>query len=156
VTRLTCAWAGTDRSRAALVWARRATEAWDVPLRLVTFAPGRDPLLPSETGLHVEREVAAAWARQAARELETVAAELPGPPETVVARGAGWPAAVAGAGWADGDVLVVGSSRLGPLARVFLGSTATRIVRAATVPVVVVPRGTEGPADTPPGLDARV
>jgi nucleotide-binding universal stress UspA family protein len=51
---------------------------------------------------------------------------------------------VAAAGWSDGDLLVVGSSRLGPLARVFLGSTATRIVRAAPVPVVVVPRGTEG------------
>jgi nucleotide-binding universal stress UspA family protein len=144
VTRLTCTWAGTDRSRAALTWARRTAAAWDVPLRLVTFAPERDPMLPSETGLHVEREVSAAWARQAQAELERVAAELPGPPETGVARGAGWPGAVAAAGWSDGDLLVVGSSRLGPLARVFLGSTATRIVRAAPVPVVVVPRGTEG------------
>jgi nucleotide-binding universal stress UspA family protein len=144
VTRLTCAWAGTERSRAALAWARRTAAAWDVPLRLVTFAPERDPMLPSETGLHVEREVSSAWARQAQAELEQVAAGLPGPPETVVARGSGWPGAVAAAGWSDGDLLAVGSSRLGPLARVFLGSTATRIVRAAPVPVVVVPRGTEG------------
>ncbi|MGY1795476.1 universal stress protein [Geodermatophilus sp. SYSU D00525] len=144
VTRLTCAWAGTDRSRAALAWVRRTAAAWEVPLRLVTFAPERDPLLPSETGLHVEREVSSAWARQAREELDRVAAGLPGPPETEVARGAGWPGAVSAAGWSDGDLLVVGSSRLGPLARVFLGSTATRIVRAAPVPVVVVPRGTEG------------
>jgi nucleotide-binding universal stress UspA family protein len=144
VTRLTCAWAGTERSRAALAWARRTAAAWDVPLRLVTFAPERDPMLPSETGLHVEREVSSAWARQAQAELEQVAAGLPGPPETVVARGSGWPGAVAAAGWSEGDLLAVGSSRLGPLARVFLGSTATRIVRAAPVPVVVVPRGTEG------------
>ncbi|GAB3196279.1 universal stress protein [Geodermatophilus arenarius] len=144
VTRLTCAWAGTDRSRAALAWAQRTAAAWEVPLRLVTFAPERDPLLPSETGLHVEREVASAWARQAREELDRVAAGLPGPPGTAVARGPGWPGAVSAAGWSDGDLLVVGSSRLGPLARVFLGSTATRIVRAAPVPVVVVPRGTEG------------
>ncbi|GAB3321327.1 universal stress protein [Geodermatophilus aquaeductus] len=144
VTRLTCAWAGTERSRAALAWARRTAAAWDVPLRLITFAPERDPMLPSETGLHVEREVSSSWARQARAELEQVAAGLPGPPDTVVARGSGWPGAVAAAGWSDGDLLVVGSSRLGPLARVFLGSTATRIVRAAPVPVVVVPRGTEG------------
>lgn len=65
-----------------------------------------------------------------------------------MARRSGWPGAVA-AGWSDGDLLVVGSSRLGPIARVFLGSTATRILRAAPVPVVVVPRGTEDPADTP-------
>jgi nucleotide-binding universal stress UspA family protein len=38
-------------------------------------------------------------------------------------------------------VLVVGSSSIGPLARVFLGSRATKIVRHAPVPVVVVPRG---------------
>ncbi|SFT34378.1 Nucleotide-binding universal stress protein, UspA family [Geodermatophilus amargosae] len=144
VTRLTCTWAGTERSRAALAWARRTAVAWDVPLRLVTFAPERDPMLPSETGLHVEREVSTAWARQAQGELERVAADLPGPPDRVVARGSGWPGAVSAAGWADGDLLVVGSSRLGPLARVFLGSTATRILRAAPVPVVVVPRGTEG------------
>ncbi len=141
--------AGTERSRAALTWALRAAAAWDVPLRLVTFAPERDPLLPSETGLHAEREVAAAWARQAQRELDDVAATLPGTPGTVVARGSGWPGAVSAAGWSVGVLLVVGSSRLGPLARVFLGSTATRIVRAAPVPVVVVPRGAEDPADTP-------
>lgn len=144
VARLSCAYAGTGRSREALAWATRTARAWDVPLRLVTFAPERDPMLPSATGLHVEREVSTAWARQARAELERVAVDLPGPPGTVVARGSGWPGAVSAAGWADGDLLVVGSSRLGPLARVFLGSTATRILRAAPVPVVVVPRGTEG------------
>jgi len=38
-------------------------------------------------------------------------------------------------------VLVVGSSSIGPVARVFLGSRATKIVRHSPVPVVVVPRG---------------
>ena len=42
--------------------------------------------------------------------------------------------------WADGDVLVVGSSSLGPIARVFLGSRAAKIVRHSPVPVVIVPR----------------
>jgi nucleotide-binding universal stress UspA family protein len=37
-------------------------------------------------------------------------------------------------------VLVVGSSSSGPVARVFLGSRAGRIVHHAPVPVVVVPR----------------
>jgi nucleotide-binding universal stress UspA family protein len=41
----------------------------------------------------------------------------------------------------DGDVLVVGSSALGPLAQVFLGSRAAKVVRHSPVPVVVVPRG---------------
>jgi nucleotide-binding universal stress UspA family protein len=41
--------------------------------------------------------------------------------------------------WEADEVLVVGSSRFGRLARVFLGSTAIKIVRYSPVPVVVVP-----------------
>ena len=40
-----------------------------------------------------------------------------------------------------GEVLVVGSSRLGPIARVFLGSNSTKIVRS--LPVLVIPRGAD-------------
>jgi nucleotide-binding universal stress UspA family protein len=43
----------------------------------------------------------------------------------------------------DGDVLVVGSSTHGPMAQVFLGSRASRIVRHPPVPVVVVPRSSQ-------------
>ena len=38
-------------------------------------------------------------------------------------------------------MLVVGSSTIGPVARVFLGSRGAKIVRDSPVPVVVVPRG---------------
>jgi Universal stress protein family len=38
-------------------------------------------------------------------------------------------------------VLVVGSSAVGPIARVFLGSRASKIVRSSPVPVVAAPRG---------------
>ncbi len=144
---LTCAWAGTPASREALTWARRTAAAWRVPLRLLTFAPERSPMLPSEIGLHVEREVSAQWAEQAQRELDSVVAswEGPGPkPETLVAGGPGWEGAIRAAGFGPGDVLVMGSSRLGPLARVFIGSTATKIVRNSPIPVVVVPRGSAG------------
>jgi len=39
--------------------------------------------------------------------------------------------------------LVVGSSRLGQVAKVFLGANSTRIIHASAVPVIVVPRGAE-------------
>ena len=39
----------------------------------------------------------------------------------------------------EGEVLVVGSSRLGPVERIFLGSNSTKTVRSS--PVVVIPRG---------------
>ena len=61
--------------------------------------------------------------------------------EIVVGRGESWEEALDDVEWDDGDVLVVGSSSIGPVARVFLGSRATKIVRHSPVPVVVVPRG---------------
>jgi nucleotide-binding universal stress UspA family protein len=45
--------------------------------------------------------------------------------------------------WEEGEVLVVGSSRLGPVAKVFLGSNSTKIVRSSPVPVLVIPRGAD-------------
>jgi nucleotide-binding universal stress UspA family protein len=71
-------------------------------------------------------------------------AQLPAAPhdlEAVVGRGETWEDALDDVDWRDGDVLVVGSSSIGPVARVFLGSRATKIVRNSPVPVVVVPRG---------------
>jgi nucleotide-binding universal stress UspA family protein len=144
-TRLTCAWAGTARSREALAAAQAFAQRWGVPIRLVTFVPERAAMLPSETGLRMEQVVSEEWAGQVQGSLDEVVAGWTGPgpaPETVLARGAGWPGALAAVPWQPGDVLVVGSSRLEPLARVFVGSTATKILRAAMVPVLVVPRGT--------------
>ena len=59
----------------------------------------------------------------------------------MVGYGQSWDEALEDVDWQDGDVLVVGSSSIGPVARVFLGSRASKIVRHSPVPVVVVPRG---------------
>jgi len=145
--RLTCAWAGTARSREALLAARGFAERWGVPIRLVTFVPERAAMLPSETGLRMEQVVSEEWAAQVQDSLDEVVDTWSGPgpaPATLLARGAGWAGAVAAVAWEPGDVLIVGSSRIGPLTRVFVGSTATKILRAATVPVLVVPRGSGG------------
>ena len=45
--------------------------------------------------------------------------------------------------WDDGDLLVVGSSRFAAPSRIFLGSTAARILAGVDVPVIVVPRDDE-------------
>ena len=59
--------------------------------------------------------------------------------EAVVGRGEDWEDALEDVEWAAGDVLVVGSSSIGPVARVFLGSRSAKIVQHSPVPVVVVP-----------------
>lgn len=59
---------------------------------------------------------------------------------TGFAEGDRWSAALQAPDWQEGDALVMGSSKVGPVASVFLGSTAARILRHAPVPVVVLPR----------------
>ena len=81
------------------------------------------------------REIQAAG--QAALDTVRTLPSVPSGLESVVGRGESWAEAVEDVEWDDGDVLVVGSSALGPVARVFLGSRASKIVRHSPVPVVV-------------------
>ena len=52
--------------------------------------------------------------------------------------------------WHDGDLIMVGSSRLSAPKRLFLGSTAAKMLRVLDVPMVVVPRDQLGDAQDLP------
>lgn len=56
-----------------------------------------------------------------------------------VVPGASWSDAMEKIEWSAGDMLVVGSSATHPLAEVFLGSSATKIVRNSPVPTMALP-----------------
>jgi nucleotide-binding universal stress UspA family protein len=105
------------------------------------------PPYTAGVGTEADESLIAEWTAevrahaQAALEEARRAAELPEQLEVVVARGETWEEAREEVEWREGDVLVVGSSSMGPIARVFLGSRATKIVQHSPVPVVVVPRG---------------
>lgn len=80
----------------------------------------------------------------AARENLAVAARaLPESPdiESLVAEGMTLESALKKLNWEDSDVLVVGSSRFAAPKRIFLGSTASRILAGTDAPVIVIPRG---------------
>jgi nucleotide-binding universal stress UspA family protein len=66
--------------------------------------------------------------------------------DVVVARGDSIEDAVADLAWQPGELAVVGSSRLAQPRRLFLGSTAAKMLHELPVPMVVVPRtrGQEG------------
>lgn len=111
----------------------------DVPLRVVSLLAldGGDPAAAAE---------AAGTAREYAE--NHLAAALPGggqgiqaepKTEVVVAHGRNIEEAVDRLDWEDGEVLVIGSSRLAKSRSIFLGSTASRILRALPVPMIVVP-----------------
>jgi nucleotide-binding universal stress UspA family protein len=116
-------------------------------LRVASFAVRPRTPLTAGIGSRAEDAVAQEWAADAGRAQRAVLEQVerlprrPSAVETAVGHGADWPAAIEDIGWDDTDLLAVGSSRAGPLERVFLGSRSSRIVRHSPVPVVVVPRG---------------
>jgi nucleotide-binding universal stress UspA family protein len=122
-----------DRSGAArlLETAVRVSAATAAPLRLVSLVALDKH---GEQGIEAAREHAHAT-------LESARALLPqGSPVTaVVADGDTIETAVEWLDWEDGDLLMLGSSRLAPPRRLFIGSTAARILRHLQVPIVVTP-----------------
>jgi nucleotide-binding universal stress UspA family protein len=143
---LTCAYVGTNQSTQALAAACELAKRFDAPLWIGTFAPRADTMYPPEVGFDAEDVVTSEWVVQAAElQKEAVAycnengiSDV----RTFISKGDGWEGALNSVDWDEHDVLVLGSSRLGPLARVFLGSKATKILRYTPVPILVVPSGT--------------
>lgn len=88
------------------------------------------------------REVRQLQVAAAEENLALAARTLPDSPEieSLVADGMTLESALKKLKWDDGDLLVVGSSRFAAPRRIFLGSTAARILAGVDVPVIVVPR----------------
>ena len=141
-TRATCAFRA-DRG-VALGAARRTAEICaetGASLRVATFGVLGQQMYPPE--VRGEHQMLDAFVTDTSKAQDAAVAALPGggeDVETLVATGRDWPEALGRLDWQDSDVLVVGSSPTGILARVFIGTNATRIVRHSPVPAVVVPR----------------
>lgn len=139
VNRVTCAFRDEESSFSAL---RAATEFADrlrAPLRAVTFGVEPRRMVPSEVSGDAEM-VLTQWREQSWQALERAASAIgSGTVALDVVVGRSWDDALEGVSWTPEDVLVVGSSSTIPLAQVFLGSSATKIVRASPVPVIVMP-----------------
>jgi nucleotide-binding universal stress UspA family protein len=131
VRSVTCAIGDRPGAARLLETAVRASAATAAPLRLVSLVA---------LDQHGERGVEAAR-EHAHATLQSVKAELPEGADVtaVVADGDTVEAAVEGLDWEDGDILMLGSSRLAPPRRLFIGSTAARILRVLHVPMVVTP-----------------
>ena len=110
-----------------------------VPLRVVSLLAldGGDSTAAAAAREYAEKTVAAA------APVSPSGVQLAAKTEVVVAQGRSIEEAVDGLDWEDGEVLVIGSSRLAQGRSIFLGSTANRILRALPVPMLVVPSGYE-------------
>jgi nucleotide-binding universal stress UspA family protein len=143
--RVTCAFSGSTQSRSAFDAAVQLSRRHAVPLRLTTIVIRDRQMYPSQVGYDAERLVVEQWRAQAREAQEKALATLPNDVsvETDILDGHDWEDALDSLPWEDGEMLVVGSSRLGPVAKVFLGSSATKIIRSSPVPVLVVPRSAD-------------
>lgn len=114
--------------------------ATGAPLRLLSLVTVD---LPPTVDTGVIRLAGAAHADEV---LAAVRASVPEDVETeaVAARGEDIEEAVRHIDWEPGEIVLVGSSRLAQPRRLFLGSTAAKMLHEITVPMIVVPRPIEG------------
>ena len=143
---MTAAFGGAEGADELVVGAAGVAAHVGASLRVASFAVRSRPPYTSGIGSGPEQAIIKQWVQEieaASRAILERIGDLPAVPrelETVVGYGENWDEALEDIEWRDGDVLVVGSSAVGPVARVFLGSRASKIVRHSPVPVVVVPR----------------
>ena len=145
---VTCAIGEREGADLLLDNAVRFSAAAGTPLRLVSLV-ALDPAFGTLRGDDdAVREHAMAHARHT---LETAKSNLAEgfPVESTIAEGDSVEDAVGKLGWRDGDLIMVGSSRLSAPRRLFLGSTAAKMLRVLDIPMVVVPRDQLGAADLP-------
>ncbi len=148
VREVTCAVGERAGADLLLDTAVRFSRAAGTPLRLVSLV-ALDPMFGVLRGdAEAVRERALAHARQT---LDTARSQLPEdfPVSSTIVDGATVEEAVGKLEWQDGDLIMVGSSRLSAPRRLFLGSTAAKMLRVLDVPMMVVPRDQLGGQDLP-------
>ncbi len=144
VTRVTVAYTGTEQCDSLLRAASDLAGKIGAPMRLASFAVQHAP--PVTAMFRTEAAgVVAEWSTSIQESARRVLGDSKdsGGRDVVIGHGSDWEAALHDVEWSDGDVLVIGSSESGPIARVFLGSRAAKIIRHTPVPVLVVPRDGE-------------
>ncbi|WP_087012017.1 universal stress protein [Leucobacter sp. 7(1)] len=146
LSRVTAAFSGSDTSGELVLGAAAIAADSGAAFRVASFHTRPRGLLGAAIGFQAEDAVIAEWEAVIRDRSEGLLAEVAAfaqPPANVeLALGAGtdWHSALRAIPWGDAEVLLVGSSSLGALARISLGSHATKILRHAPVPVVMVPR----------------
>lgn len=132
-------------SRLALELARRLAHSAGAGVCAITVVTPKVPLWPAVAWNTAWAGEDASALRSDDRLLTTITAGLGDDvtPETMI--GTPWKELASRS--TDLDLLVVGSRTRGPLRRLALGSTATKLVRRAACPLLVAPRGAHRPAD---------
>ena len=141
VSRVTCAFSDSESSARVVARVAALAKRFGVGLRVASFGVRGATMYPPTAGLSAEDSVLDSWTGQAEQAQQRLVEEavIPADTERVIATGTSWNDTTAAIPWEPGELLAIGSSSMGPVARVFLGSRATKLIRHAPVPVVVLP-----------------
>ena len=141
ITGVTCAYSGDSRGEDVVVSARDLAGRLSVPLRVATFGVRPADMFPPEVGFDAERGVMQAWREQMAASMQELVHRnvIDDSVRTSVSTGDNWDAAFDGIEWPQGEILAIGTTPRDSVKRVFLGSTAAKIIAAATVPTIIFP-----------------
>lgn len=140
--RVVVAYQDTPESARALATAESLARETGLPLHVVTVVLRTTRVFGTNLSGDPERQVidmlAAAGRAHLEARLVELAAGLAATGEVVIGDDA--VSALARVDWTDADLLVMGSTPRGPIRRVFLGDMTYKLLRAAPVPVLVLPR----------------
>lgn len=144
VRMLTAAYGGEADINGLIPAAAEIATRWSVPLRIVSFTVRSVRMFGGSIEPSAEDLVVQQWSRRThddiVKQLNEVRERIAVRDVTVaVGSGHDWREAVESVPWVSGDILLMGSGAAGPLARVFLGSAASKILRQVPVPVMIVP-----------------
>jgi nucleotide-binding universal stress UspA family protein len=150
VQRLTAAYRGDGDADGLISTGVDLAKQWKVRLRIASFTVRPFTMFGGSLDRSAEELVIEQWTHRtteaAVKQLEEARAHS-GHADVDVVIGAGteWREAVDDIAWEPGDLLLLGSAAAGPLAQVFLGTTASKILRHAPVPTMIVPRAHTSP-----------
>jgi nucleotide-binding universal stress UspA family protein len=136
ITRITAAIGTRPGADALLEEATSLASATGAELRLLSLVTVD---LPPSVDTGVIRIAGAAHADEVLSQARATVAGV-GDAEVVVGRGDSIEDAVQHLSWEPGELAIVGSSRLAQPRRLFLGSTAAKMLHELPVPMIVVPR----------------
>lgn len=145
VQRLTAAYGGDADAVGLISASSQLAKQWRVRLRIASFTVRPFTMFSGLIDPSAEELVVQQWTRRtmdaALKQLDAARAKVPIPDvDVLIGTGTEWRDAVDDIAWEPGDMLLLGSGAAGPAAQVFLGTAASKILRHAPVPVMIVPR----------------
>ena len=145
IQRLTVAYGGDADAVGLIATSAKLAKQWKVRLRIASFTARPFTMFGGSIERSAEELVVQQWTRKTTdavvQQLDDARARVLIPDvDLVIGTGTEWREAVESIGWRAGDLLLLGSGAAGPLAQVFLGSAASKILRHAPVPVMILPK----------------